>query len=79
VVPRALTAAAVAVDNFSEDLSIGELVLSRGERARRVLGWTSLIGASLLVSAVVVGSRSETPTPRSWACSRRQAPARFST
>ena len=53
MVPRALTAAAVAVDNFSEDLSIGELVLSRGERARRVLGWTSLIGASLLVSAVV--------------------------
>jgi ZIP family zinc transporter len=53
----ALIAAAIAVDNFSEGLSIGELVVGKpgGEPGgpRRVLGWTSLVGASLLVSAVV--------------------------
>lgn len=53
----ALIAAAIAVDNFSEGLSIGELVRSRaglgGLGAQRVLGWTSLVGASLLASAVV--------------------------
>jgi ZIP family zinc transporter len=53
----ALIAAAIAVDNFSEGLSIGELVVGYADRdtpkARRVLGWTSLVGASLLVSAVL--------------------------
>lgn len=53
----ALIAAAIAVDNLSEGLSIGELVLSGrgvgGGGARRVLAWTSLVGGSLLVSAVV--------------------------
>ena len=53
----ALIAAAIAVDNLSEGLSIGELVLSRSglgrAAARRVLGWTSVVGASLLTSAVV--------------------------
>jgi ZIP family zinc transporter len=51
-----LIAAAIAVDNLSEGLSIGELVLSGreagGSSGRRVLGWTALVGASLLVSAV---------------------------
>jgi ZIP family zinc transporter len=53
----ALIAGAIAVDNFSEGLSIGALVTTsrsdRAERARRVLGWTSLIGVSLLASAAV--------------------------
>jgi zinc transporter, ZIP family len=55
----ALIAAAIAVDNLSEGLSIGELVLSgarpgRGRGAtRRVLGWTGLVGASLVSSAAI--------------------------
>jgi ZIP family zinc transporter len=53
----ALVAAAIAIDNLSEGLSIGELVLSgRGPghaSARRVIGWTALVGASLLLSSVV--------------------------
>ena len=52
-----LIAAAIAVDNLSEGLSIGELVLSGRApgraSARRVLGWTALVGLSLLASAVV--------------------------
>lgn len=53
----ALIAAAIAVDNLSEGLSIGELVLSGRAAGRasaqRVLGWTALVGVSLLASAVV--------------------------
>ena len=53
----ALIAAAIGVDNLSEGLSIGELVLSGRApgraSARRVLGWTALVGISLLASAVV--------------------------
>jgi ZIP family zinc transporter len=53
----ALIAAAIAVDNFSEGLSIGELVAGRpggdSRATRQVLGWTGLVGASLLVSAVL--------------------------
>lgn len=53
----ALIAAAIAVDNLSEGMSIGELVLSgRGPgraSARRVISWTALVGASLLASAMV--------------------------
>ena len=53
----ALIAAAIAVDNLSEGLSIGELVLSGRTTghasAQRVLGWTALVGVSLLASAVV--------------------------
>jgi ZIP family zinc transporter len=52
-----LIAAAIAVDNFSEGLSIGELVVGRPggdpRAVRRVLGWTSLVGASVLASAIV--------------------------
>ena len=53
-----LIAAAIAVDNLSEGLSVGEFVVSgrgagarRGRAVRRTLGWTGLIGASLFVSA----------------------------
>jgi zinc transporter, ZIP family len=52
-----LVALAIAIDNISEALSIGEIIrlendhLGRSE-ARRILGWTSLIGLSVLVSAV---------------------------
>ncbi len=53
----ALIAAAIAVDNFSEGLSIGELCAGDTridqKPVNRVLGWTSLVGASLLVSAVL--------------------------
>jgi ZIP family zinc transporter len=49
---------AVAIDNFGEGLSIGELI--RGERfsarhtpARRVMLWTSVIGVAVLSSALV--------------------------
>jgi ZIP family zinc transporter len=53
-----LIAAAIAVDNLSEGMSVGEFVVSgRGAGSSRrgavirTLGWTALIGASLLVSA----------------------------
>jgi ZIP family zinc transporter len=53
----ALIAAAIGVDNLSEGLSIGELVLSGRAPGRasahRVLGWTALGGVSLLASAVI--------------------------
>jgi zinc transporter, ZIP family len=52
-----LVALAIAIDNISEALSIGEIIrLEKDHRgrseARRILGWTSLIGLSVLVSAV---------------------------
>lgn len=52
-----LIALAIVVDNLSEALSIGEIIrsersaLDRGQ-VRRILGWTSLIGAALLGSAL---------------------------
>lgn len=53
-----LIAAAIAADNLSEGMSVGEFVASgRGVRARggnavrRTLAWTGLIAASLFVSA----------------------------
>jgi len=53
-----LVACAIAVDNFSEGLSIGELIRSeRSGRGRshtwRILGWTGLIGAAVLCSTIV--------------------------
>jgi ZIP family zinc transporter len=51
-----LIAAAIAVDNLSEGMSIGEFVVAgkAGRRSvRRVVGWTGLVGASLFVSALV--------------------------
>lgn len=50
-----LIALAVGIDNISEALSIGHLARAESqsrEVARRVLGWTSLIGLSLLASAI---------------------------
>lgn len=45
---------AIVIDNASEALSIGDLVREKGgeHQARRILGWTSLIGVSLFVSAM---------------------------
>ncbi|WP_210528594.1 ZIP family metal transporter [Rubellimicrobium arenae] len=46
---------AIAVDNISEAMSIGELILSedQGRAKRRILFWTSLIGLALFASALV--------------------------
>jgi ZIP family zinc transporter len=45
---------AICIDNLSEGMSIGELAFDEGQKKARwrILGWTSLIGASLFVSAV---------------------------
>ena len=53
-----LIALAIAIDNFSEALSIGEMIRNeKGHRGRsetrHILGWTGLIGLSVLVSAVI--------------------------
>ena len=52
-----LVALAIVIDNLSEALSIGEIIRSEKSgrvrsQARRILGWTGLIGASVLVSAL---------------------------
>jgi ZIP family zinc transporter len=46
---------AIVIDNFSEALSIGDLVREKGgeHQAKRILGWTSAIGAALFVSAML--------------------------
>jgi ZIP family zinc transporter len=45
---------AICIDNVSEALSIGDLVREKGGEhpARRILGWTGLIGAALFVSCM---------------------------
>jgi ZIP family zinc transporter len=45
---------AIVIDNVSEALSIGELIREKGgeHQARRVMGWTSLIGVGLFASAL---------------------------
>jgi ZIP family zinc transporter len=45
---------AIVIDNFSEAMSIGDLVREKGgdHQARRILGWTGLIGAALFLSAM---------------------------
>lgn len=53
-----LIAAAIAVDNLSEGLSIGELVradprLDRSGQTRRTLTWTGLIAMSIFVPALL--------------------------
>jgi zinc transporter, ZIP family len=53
-----LIALAIVIDNIAEALSIGELIRAeqgggKQHPTRRVLKWTSLIGASLLGSALV--------------------------
>lgn len=52
-----LVALAILIDNLGEGLSIGEIIrVERDggprEQARRILGWTGMIGVSLLVSAL---------------------------
>jgi ZIP family zinc transporter len=46
---------AIAIDNVSEGMSIGELITSEGGETtkRRILFWTSLIGVSLFTSAML--------------------------
>lgn len=46
---------AITIDNISEAMSIGELILSDGQEKakRRILLWTSLIGASLFGSTML--------------------------
>jgi ZIP family zinc transporter len=53
-----LVALAIVIDNVSEALSIGEIIRNeKGGRGRnqtaRILGWTGLIGISVLVSSLV--------------------------
>jgi zinc transporter, ZIP family len=45
---------AIVIDNISESMSIGDLVREKGgdHQARRILGWTSLIGVALFSSAM---------------------------
>jgi zinc transporter, ZIP family len=45
---------AIVIDNVSEALSIGDLIREKGgdHQARRILGWTGLIGVALFVSAM---------------------------
>lgn len=48
-------ALAIVIDNFSEALSIAEIIRNEKDgrsEARRILGWTGLIGASLLLSSL---------------------------
>jgi ZIP family zinc transporter len=52
-----IVALAIGVDNIAEALSIGELVRNekgrqRRDQVRRIMFWTGLIGASLLVSSM---------------------------
>ena len=49
-----IVALAIVIDNLAEGMSIGELVREGGgaHQARRILGWTTLIGAGLFVSAL---------------------------
>jgi ZIP family zinc transporter len=52
-----LMAIAIVVDNLAEAVSIGEIIRNEKNcngrsQARRILGWTGLIGASLFVSAL---------------------------
>lgn len=53
-----IVALAVCIDNFSEALSIGELLQNDERRGdgplwKKIIGWTSLIGASLLASSLL--------------------------
>jgi zinc transporter, ZIP family len=52
-----IVAVAIAIDNFSEGLSVGELIRAEQQTSprhakRRVLGWTGLIGGAVFVSAL---------------------------
>jgi ZIP family zinc transporter len=45
---------AIVIDNVSESMSIGDLIREKGgdHQVRRILGWTSLIGAALFLAAM---------------------------
>lgn len=45
---------AIVIDNISESMSIGDLIRAKegDHKVRRIMGWTSLIGVSLFVSAM---------------------------
>jgi zinc transporter, ZIP family len=61
-----VVAVAVAIDNFSEGLSVGEIVLrdrSGRNTSRRVLGWTALIDAAVFISALCGALLRDTPQP----------------
>lgn len=52
-----LIALAIVIDNLSEGISVGEIIRSEQDgqgrsQTQRILGWTSLIGAALLGSAL---------------------------
>lgn len=54
-----LVALAIVIDNISEGLAIGEIIRDENRKggqphgpARRILGWTGLIGAAVLVSTL---------------------------
>ena len=49
-----IVAVAIVIDNISESMSIGDLIREKGgaHQARRIMGWTSMIGAALFVSAM---------------------------
>lgn len=49
-----IVALSIVIDNVSEALSIGDLIREKGgdRQARRILGWTSLIGVALFGSAL---------------------------
>lgn len=51
----AMIGIAIAIDNVSEALSIGELIRAENSQhmRRRILGWTGLIGLSVFVSALL--------------------------
>jgi ZIP family zinc transporter len=53
-----LIALAIVIDNFSEGLSIGEIIrseksLRRQSETWRILGWTGMIGAAVLASTLI--------------------------
>ena len=79
-----LIAFAIVIDNFSEALSIGEII--RNEKAgggrsvgRRILGWTGLIGASVLMSSLVGWFFLRGLPTRCWEPCSARAPALCST
>jgi ZIP family zinc transporter len=45
---------AIVIDNLSESLSIGDLIREKGgeHQTKRILGWTSVIGLALFISAM---------------------------
>ncbi len=75
-----VVALAIVIDNLSEALSIGEIIRNEkgersGEQAVRILGWTGLIGLSILVRRSWAGSSCATCHSLFWVSCSVQAPA----